>query len=72
MVDKFLLPISGYDTFTSNLVDSKIQVGRHWQYGNQNRTFFGSIQAIRIYNRALTDEEIDMNYQIDKVRFNIK
>lgn len=27
--------------------------------------------AIRIYNRALTDEEIKINYQIDKYRFNI-
>lgn len=63
---------TGTATFTTNLVDSEVQVGRHWQWQNQNRTFYGSIQAIRIYNRALTDEEIQHNYEIDKIRFRIK
>ena len=59
-------------TFTPNLLDTKVQIGRSWQWNNENRTLYGSIQAIRIYNRALTDEEIEMNYQIDKARFHIK
>lgn len=59
-------------TFIQNLIDSPIQVGRDWQYQEQNRTFYGSIQAIRIYNRALTDDEIKINYQIDQERYQIK
>lgn len=39
---------------------------------NKSRYFNGSIYAIRMYNRALTDEEIDHNYQIDKARFGIE
>lgn len=62
---------TGTATFTPNLVDSEVQVGRAWQWNGENRPFYGSIQAIRIYNRVLTDEEIEENYKIDKVRFNI-
>lgn len=62
----------GTSVFTPNIVDSKVQVGRGWQYNNENRTFYGAIKAIRIYNRALTDEEINNNYELDKDRFNIQ
>ena len=31
----------------------------------------GKIYSVRIYNRALTDKEIEQNYQRDKNRFNI-
>ena len=30
------------------------------------------VYAVRVYNRALTEEEIRQNYEIDKVRFNIQ
>lgn len=62
----------GNTTFTCNIEDSQVQVGRSWQWANQNRPFYGSIQAVRIYNRVLTDEEVEKNYQIDKIRFNIQ
>ena len=46
-----------------------IQIGR---YGNNGGwRFAGEICAIRIYNRALTEEEIKHNYEIDKVRFGL-
>lgn len=32
----------------------------------------GNIYAIRMYNRALTEEEIKSNYEIDKIRFGIE
>lgn len=31
----------------------------------------GEIYAIRMYNRQLTQEEINTNYQLDKIRFNL-
>ena len=31
----------------------------------------GKIYSVRIYNRALTEEEVQQNYQIDKMRFNV-
>lgn len=62
---------TGSATFTTNMADSEVTVGRSWQWGSENRTFYGSIQAVRIYNRVLTDEEIQRNYEIDKKRFEI-
>ena len=35
------------------------------------RHTIGELYAVRIYNRALTDDEIAHNYAIDKVRFNL-
>ena len=34
--------------------------------------FNGRIYDAQIYNRALTEDEIRQNYEIDKVRFNIQ
>lgn len=62
---------TGTATFTTNMVDSEVTVGRAWQWGGQNRTFYGSIQSVRIYNRVLTDEKIQHNYEIDRKRFGI-
>ncbi|MCI9016277.1 MAG: LamG domain-containing protein [Clostridia bacterium] len=39
-------------------------------YTGQN-SFKGEIYQIRIYNRVLTQEEINKNYEIDQFRFNI-
>lgn len=55
-----------------NVLNSKIQVGRAWQWGAQNRTLNGVIYAVRVYNRTLNEDEIKQNYNIDKERFNIK
>ena len=43
--------------------------------GRDSRTNFtamaGTIYAARIYDRALTDEEVEKNYYLDQIRFNI-
>ena len=39
--------------------------------GNGNTSYSGEVMAIRIYNRALTEEEIKHNYEIDKLRFGL-
>ena len=31
----------------------------------------GKVYAVRIYNRALSDEEVKQNYTVDKVRFGL-
>lgn len=58
-------------SFTQNLMDSPVTVGRYWQFGGENRTTYGSVQAIRIYNRNLTEEEIKINSKIDQERFQL-
>lgn len=58
--------------FTTDIENSEVQVGRGWQWENQNRTIYGSVQSVRIYNRVLTDEEIKHNYELDKARFKIE
>ena len=42
--------------------------------GNYNNATFtkANVYAIRMYNRALTEEELQHNYNIDKVRYNIE
>lgn len=47
------------------------------QVGGMNKTdtgrsFTGKVHSIRIYNRALTVEEIAANYAVDKVRFKLQ
>lgn len=46
-------------------------------WGNTNKrnlfgsTFSGNIYAVRIYNRALTEDEISKNFELDKERFGL-
>lgn len=54
-----------------NLQDSTLQIGREWQYNQQENSLNGIIYAVRVYDRVLTEEEIRQNYEIDKLRFNI-
>ena len=42
--------------------------GTEWNYGT---SLNGSIYTLRFYNRALTEKEIEQNYNIDKIRYNI-
>ena len=42
--------------------------GTEWNYGI---SLNGSIYTLRFYNRALTEKEIEQNYNIDKIRYNI-
>ena len=41
-------------------------------YGNGAYRMKGKIYSIRIYNRALTEDEVKNNYIVDKARFGIK
>ena len=52
-----------------NYVDTSIQIGRGWQWQNQNRTFNGIIYSVRIYDRVLTEDEIQYNYLVDQHRY---
>ena len=38
---------------------------------NEEKWFKGNIYSVKVYNHALTDEEVAYNYAIDKARFNI-
>ena len=40
-------------------------------YSGNNTTFMGSIFAVRLHNRVLTDAEIAQNYEVDKQRFGL-
>ena len=42
--------------------------GTEW---NDGISLNGSIYTLRFYNRALTEKEIEQNYNIDKIRYNI-
>ena len=55
-----------------NLQNTPIQIGRMWQWGGQNRTLNGIIYSVRVYNRVLSEDEIKQNYEVDKLRFNLK
>lgn len=37
-----------------------------------NEYFNGKIYSVRLYNRALSDEEVKHNYEIDMAKFGIK
>ena len=53
---------------TTNLVNGPAHIGREWQYSG-NRTMYGVVHAIRIYNRVLTNEEVAQNYFVDNNRY---
>ncbi len=40
-------------------------------YGVASYQFYGTVHALRLYNRALTAAEIAANYAVDKERFNL-
>ncbi len=52
-----------------NIPQTKMQIGRYWQWAGQNRTFNGIIHAVRVYNRVLTPDELVRHYEQDKLRF---
>lgn len=55
---------------TESTVEKEIFLGKSsWGYQSLNRYANCKIYAVRIYNRQLTDEEIQQNYEVDKQRF---
>lgn len=64
---------TGEASFIPSLEDTEVQIGGNiGRTENQTGTFCGSIQAVRIYNRVLTEDEVQRNYQTDRIRFNIE
>lgn len=52
---------------------NEISIGNYnGRNDNRKDNLNGSIYAIRMYNRALTDEELTHNYEIDKERYGIE
>lgn len=60
-------------TITTTQNDTVMMIGANPSGSNSDGAYFkGNIYCVRVYNRALTDEEIQINYSIDKYRFNIE
>ena len=58
-----------YDNEKEQIVDTYSQMNKT-NIGRYDNTYTkGNIYSIRMYNRALTQEEITHNYEIDKHRF---
>ena len=57
---------------TMDFEETPIQIGRAWQWNNQNRTLNGIIYEVRVYNRALNEDEIKHNYEVDRRRFEME
>ena len=55
----------------SVLVNSSVNIDENSRFiiGNETNPFIGELHAIRIYNRQLSTEELNRNYQIDSNRF---
>ena len=50
---------------------TSVTIGRRFYKGAGGWFLKGKIYSIRAYNRALTEEEIKNNYEVDRVRFNM-
>ena len=60
-----------YDTIVILGADP-IDGGMDTSEPTKDTRFDGEIMSIRIYNRALSEEEVRQNYRVDKIRFKIK
>ncbi len=59
--------VTGAVTFADNLNDKGLLIGKRF---DQNGYFFsGAVASIRLYNRVLSDSEIQQNYNATKGRF---
>ena len=63
-----LQPYIGSDTWNKNQTSQHTCLGRGL---STSYNFSGKYYSIRLYNRALTPEEIKHNFEIDKIRYNI-
>ena len=57
------------DNYAENQDFTKVWIGRDSRTGET--VMNGTIHAVRIYNRLLTQEEKNMNYITDKERFGV-
>lgn len=63
--NQVLTPTWATDGFSSNFAGMSISTT------SNSKGFYGKVHAIRIYNRQLSDTELNKNYLIDKQRFGI-
>ncbi len=65
--------VKGVAASTKNRTNKKAIPGTSYYIGdtpaNMQRTINGTMNAFRLYNRALTAEEIQQNWQLDQYRF---
>jgi len=63
------------NTTTGNTItvasDDRISIGQEWDGASTSDHFNGKIPIAKIYNRALTAQEVQQNYKAYKNRFNI-
>lgn len=57
------------DSATPNVTIGNITIGD--EIPGQDGFFNGKVYSVRIYNRALTDAEINNNYMVDQYRFDV-
>jgi len=58
--------------FESTNTGTKLTIGAQAFAGvNAVPQLKGTIYSIRVYNRALTEEEIKQNYEVDKIKYNL-
>ena len=62
------IPITTSGSYTNSGFTDYIRIGSR---GDGSWQFRGTVYAIRIYNKILTEEEIQQNYQYDKYAYNI-
>lgn len=68
---QFISYLDGEQKSTGSATPDSTIEGVHVRLGSVNYAFRGHYHNLRIYNRALTADEIARNYAIDKARFGL-
>ena len=64
-------PFTG--TITNTASSTVMAIGTNPKGSASVKSFLkGNIYSVRIYNKALTQEEVEHNYQYDKQKFNLE
>ncbi|MDN6398808.1 MAG: LamG domain-containing protein, partial [Alkalibacterium sp.] len=59
----------GEKTFTNNVYETTD--GRYYLNSPSKDSFSGNINSLKVYNKPLTDSEIQHNYQLEKERWGL-
>ena len=65
-----VLATNGSISGTPPLQDNNVRIGM-WQSGAGSRYFNGNISSVRLYNKALSANEVNQNYNATKYRFGL-
>ena len=68
-IDNTLSTSRTYSITANRIGDYQFIIGG--EPGRNNMSIVGELCAIRIYSKVLTEDEMNTNYAIDKVRFNL-